>query len=179
MIIYVVTDTAEQYHKNGVWLKVQQVLEEQSGGARPEPAGDLYRPAAGLQQNGVGQFVAVTGVLWQYVGISPMPAPGGQCVCTGARFDLDEFGRSFVPDKMGYAVNVLDPDGNLLARFGAYGNMDSRGPGSPVPAPPIAFASPLYLAASARACYVSDGANNRIVRVRLDYAATATVPVKS
>jgi hypothetical protein len=54
--------------------------------------------------------------------------------------------------------------------IGSYGNMDSRGPGSPVPSPEIAFGWPLRARWNNGRLYVSDLTNCRLVGIRLEYS---------
>lgn len=74
----------------------------------------------------------IKGAQWIYFGASPFvtwrqPYPDS-CVCEGATFDADGYGRSFFPDAGRFQVGVLDPGGNEIIRF----NADSAGPESPV-----------------------------------------------
>jgi len=142
-----------------------------------DAATGLWSPPSATQRDGVKGRWAVKGADWQVTGVSPVPVTAGKCVCEGARFDLDEFGRCFIPDRLGYAVNVVDSEGNRLTRFGSWGNATAKDSGRPAAVPEIGFAKPDFVAASARYCYVSDGSNDRVVRVRLDYAVRETVPL--
>ncbi len=118
----------------------------------------------------------VWGALWGFYGISPMPQQAG-CQCVTADFDTDDWGRCWVPDVPGNCVAVLDAAGNVLMRFGSYGNWDARGAGSTVPDPPIPLWHPDRVAVSDSHAYVLDSYNRRVVQVNLVYAATAEVPV--
>lgn len=60
-----------------------------------------------------------------YPGIAPMMNRAGSCVCKEARFDLDKFGRLYIPNTLTYSVQIVDNAGNEIARFGHYGNADS------------------------------------------------------
>ena len=142
------------------------------------PAGDLWRPVPEVQWFLFNDHrLKVTGALWQYHGMSPMPAQYQgvphveQCVCGGGRFDLDEFDRVFVPDVLRGRVTVLDSEGNVIAHIGRRGNQDGALSGSA-----LAFAEPGWLAAAADRLYVADGSACRIVRARLGYRAVASCP---
>ncbi len=158
------------------------------------PAGGRLRPLLPGEEKGLAEpelqvttvhgwranwrYVAAKNVLWQHMGISPMPRQGS-CVCTSRpRFDMDRFTRLFVPDAMRFSVQVLDSNGNFITRFGAYGNMDSAGPKSRIPKPEIAFAWPSTVAVSPKAVYVADMANRRITRVRMGYAVEQTCSIR-
>jgi hypothetical protein len=96
------------------------------------------------------------------------------CYCETSRFDIDPFDRLFVPDPLTlFSVLVLDRAGNRIARFGAFGNMDCRGPGSPVPEPEIALGWPTQVDCALGRVYIADLVNRRIVSVRIEHAAEA------
>jgi len=134
------------------------------------PAGDLWRPMPDVQwflHN--NNRLKVTGAKWQFHGFAPVPAQYQgvthveRCVCRAGRFDVDEFDRVFVPDNRRHRVTVLDSAGNVVTRFGTYGNQDSAGPS-------IGLSDPWWIAAAADRCYVGDGRACRIVKVRLGHA---------
>ena len=137
------------------------------------PSGDLWKPPPEVQwflHN--NHRVRMTGAEWQYHGFSPVPAQYQgvthveRCVCRGGRFDLDEFDRVFVPDALRHRVTVLDSAGNVVTRFGSYGNQDSSGPA-------MGLADPWWVAAASDRVYVGDGSACRIVKVRLASKARA------
>jgi len=150
------------------------------GGTYPpakRPEGDLWKPAPEVQwflfHN---HHVRIRGAKWQFHGMCPVPAQYQgvthveRCVCFGGRFDLDEFGRVFVPDSKRHRVTVLDGAGNVVTRFGVRDNQDSNGPH-------IGLSDPVSVAAAADRAYVGDGAAGRIVKVRLGHAAEAACTV--
>ncbi|MFH0919331.1 MAG: T9SS type A sorting domain-containing protein [Fibrobacterota bacterium] len=104
--------------------------------------------------------------------VSPVPVgpKGGGCTCWTPRFDLDGFGRIFLPDLAHFRVTVLDNAINKICNFGGYGNADSRGPGSLIETPAIGIAWPAGVAVTDKAIYVSDMVNRRIVRNTISYA---------
>ncbi len=123
--------------------------------------------------------VTVKGALWRRrAGFLPGHGHEVGCLCEATRFDIDGYGRLFVPDPFRFRVEVLDASGNQITHFGSYGNMDSRGPGSPVPEPEIAFGWPLWAVCGNDRVYVTDMTNGRFVAVSFQHAATAecTVP---
>ena len=120
-------------------------------------------------------------ILGDLRGFFPDVAPtgtggAGYCTCYVPRFDLDGFGRLFVPEVPRFCIKVLDGRGNLLRRIGEYGNADSAGPNSALPDPPIAFAWPAYVGVTDQAVYVSDMLNRRVMRIRLVYRTEASCP---
>ena len=120
---------------------------------------------------------AVEGALRAYPYAAPMAYRG--CVCKEARFDLDGFGRLYIPNVLDFCVRVVDNVGNQVVQFGHYGNADSRGADSAVPQPPIPLGWPMTCGVNAQGrIYIGDVLNQRIVRVDLTYAgeATCTVP---
>jgi hypothetical protein len=50
----------------------------------------------------------------------------GACACTRPRFDVDGFGRLYLPDALTFSVSVRDNADNEIVRFGAYGNYDCQ-----------------------------------------------------
>ena len=110
-----------------------------------------------------------TDLMWY--GLSPIPSRRGtsaalggpRCNCQTPRFDLDGQERIYVPDPFRFSIAVLDKAGNLITRFGQYGNQDDEGDGSYIP-----FGWPYVAATSNEAIYVGDLVNSRIVRVTLD-----------
>jgi len=151
------------------------------------PEGGAIRKGAGgvPMHYGVSNKTEIKGAKWIYYGASVVPSwrtgppydLPDTCLCESPWFDVDGFGRSFFPDACRFRVGVLDAAGNLVCTFGAYGNQDSGGPESAVPVPEIPFCWPQAVAVGDEAAYVADRLNRRIVRVKLDYDAEATVPL--
>ncbi|MFH0920693.1 MAG: FlgD immunoglobulin-like domain containing protein [Fibrobacterota bacterium] len=110
--------------------------------------------------NGI-EYYTVDQMSWIYP-FSPTPIgpKGTGCTCFNPRFDMDKFGRLFLPDFAHFRVNVLDNEGNKIYHFGNYGNMDAQG---------LSYAWPAYLAVTDKAVYVSDMVNRRVVRALIDY----------
>jgi len=133
-----------------------------------------------------GTPIEVKGAKWIFPGAStvaswatPKKTPGTViiCMCERPGLDVDGYGRSFFADAGRFRVGVLDTAGNELCTFGAYGNQDSAGPASAVPAPEIALAWPQAVAVGDGWAYVGDRLNRRIVRVKLGSAAEAACAV--
>ncbi len=125
----------------------------------------------------------VSGAKWAFHGSSPLPGwedGGGRvsCGCESPRFDVDGFGRSFFPDACRFRCGVIDTGGNEICWFGSYGNVDSAGPKSSVPAPEIPLLWPYCVAVGNSRVYVGDRLNRRVVAVRIGYAADETVGVQ-
>ena len=146
----------------------------------PSSGGAILRDANGTYEarsHSKPARVAVKNALWvRRAGL--VPAKGVGCYCETTRFDIDEYGRLLVPDTLRFSVVMLDGAGNEVTRIGSYGNMDSRGPGSPVPDPEIAFAWPLSTRCGGGRIFVADPVNCRMTGVRFEYAAEAECPVK-
>jgi hypothetical protein len=122
------------------------------------------------------------GALWYRFGFAPYSATSASCaltcMCEGAGFDVDAYGRVFFPNLGQFRVEVLDTNGNPLTTFGKYGNQDSRGKGSQVPKPDIPLAWPLTVAVSDTHAYVADTLSRRVAKVKLAWAAEETCEVK-
>jgi len=122
----------------------------------------------------LGDIAKISGSLKEYpADLSPFPAYKGGCACPSPRFDVDPYGRLFIPSAVTQKVTVIDNNGNLILKFGQYGNIDSRGglagPGQTIPTPAIPLAWPYSACASEEHIFVSDMMNNRIVRLAMDY----------
>ncbi len=104
---------------------------------------------------------------------------GDFCMCRQPMFDVDRWGRLFLPNAITCSVRIVDNAGNLIQQFGHYGNIDSRGPGedSMIKTPDVPLGWPQAVGASYKAVYVSDVLNRRIVRMKTVYAAEETVDV--
>ncbi|MBL8028982.1 MAG: hypothetical protein JNL74_21345, partial [Fibrobacteres bacterium] len=178
-----------------------------SGGVKFDSKGNLYFGAGIRQSTimAPAQFLSDTGFKWgvgsivRYDGndtgsvngttatnatkvydipMSPFSADRlGGCVCRSPRFDLDPYGRLFVPDAITCQVSVADNAGNMIHRFGKYGNIDSRGTLSGLPTQEVINGSevPLCFPTSAAATedyiYVADFMNYRIAKVKMVYSA--------
>jgi hypothetical protein len=152
--------------------------EDDKTGPAGRPAGDLWKPVPGEQWFVFNSHrLKVKGAEWQFHGMSQAPAQYHgvthveRCVCRASRFDLDEFGRVFVPDVLRSRVTVLDNAGNTLLKMGVRGNEDDT---SGV----IAVNEPYAVAAAADRVYIADRGLFRIVRASLSYQAEASCEIE-
>jgi hypothetical protein len=148
--------------------------------------------------HGAGMRVKLENALWTYGGVSPHSAKYSACTCMKASADLDDYERSFVCAVQTCTINVIDSNGNVMARIGGYGNVDSRGEDSPVldpktgmlrprrkddpkdlasPLRPLGFCLPRNVAASDDTMWVVDMGHRALIRTALVYRAEETVPV--
>ena len=167
--------------------------------------------ASSLKKEKVGAYgrpagAELQGALWWRAGYSPLgdmsaAAPAGRCHCTASDFDVDDFGRVFLPDTGRFRVGVLDANGNEILSFGGYGNQDCNGPESyvvdpvtkllrprkvddpkdllsPAAKPEIGFAWIIGLAVTDKYAYISDVVNKRVLRVKLDYTEQAMCEIR-
>jgi hypothetical protein len=110
------------------------------------------------------------GAEWVHPGFSPMlsrisDSRGGPgCACRNGRFDLDGFGRLFVPDALCGRIEVIDNNGNTIMFFGARGKADATG---------LELGWATQVAVSDRACYVADYLRYRVACVELGYMEEA------
>jgi hypothetical protein len=132
--------------------------------------GSVVRFPAGAKGSVQGSPLTVTGADRVYLtGYGPFSGPLGPCWCRNPRFDLDPYGRLYIPNGITSKVRVIDNEENQIAEFGEYGNMDSRGIGSPVPGPAFPLAMPIAVAASEDFIYVNDIINCRLMQVKMNY----------
>jgi hypothetical protein len=105
-----------------------------------------------------------------------LPGTGltNSCTCRNNYFDVDPYGRLYIPNGVFCQVSVVDNAGNTISAFGQYGNTDARGglsgPGQTVSTPAIPLAWPASVAASEDYLYIGDLVNERLARVQMVYA---------
>ena len=122
---------------------------------------------------------SLRGVAMAYPGVAPLSARA--CSCKELRFDLDRWGRLYLPNTFTFSVRMVDNAGNEILKFGHYGNPDSQGGGkeSPIKKPEIPLGWPMTVAATESGrVYVGDYLNTRVVRVDLTFAAEETCEAK-
>ncbi|MHC4914217.1 MAG: NHL repeat-containing protein [Planctomycetota bacterium] len=111
----------------------------------------------------------------------------GHCACQTPRFEVDYYGRLIVPNALTCSVKIVDNAGNVILRFGRYGNHDdgrsmrngdAQSSRTPHPASRIHLAYPCAAKSSFRHIYVADSANRRVVRVDPVYAVEETCAVR-
>jgi DNA-binding beta-propeller fold protein YncE len=123
----------------------------------------------------------IKGAKWIYFGASPFvtwrqPFPDS-CICEGATFDVDLYGRAIFPDAARFRVGVLDSGGNEICFFGDYGNADSAGKGSKIPGPEIPVLWPYMVEAGDGVVYVGDRLNRRVLQIKLEHAVSEEVGI--
>ena len=125
-------------------------------------------------------MLGFSGILAMYPDCAPVSGwrCDGSCACVHLRFDVDDFGRLYLPNVITFSVSVRDNAGNEIARFGRYGNFDSQGPQSAEPKPDIPLGWPIAVGASDKFIYVGDCLNHRVVRVDRTWAAETTCEIK-
>jgi DNA-binding beta-propeller fold protein YncE len=167
------------YNQHGMIVK----FGPKGGRIVPDEKGEYVGHAggyAGIKAWSKGVAVRVDGAQWMrrlgYVSINNTREAG--CQCENTRFDVDGFGRLFMPDLYRFRVAVLDGAGNEITQFGGYGNMDNRGPKSDRPTPAIPYGWPIAARLAGDRVLVADLTNRRIVAARLTHAATATCDIK-
>ena len=107
------------------------------------------------------------------------------CDCRSARFDLDRYDRLYLPNCVDNSVSILDNAGNLVVKFGSYGNFDSQfvPPDTKdqkplVAVPEIPLGWPIGVGVSDEHIYICDQMNRRIVRVDKTYTFETVMDVK-
>ncbi len=109
------------------------------------------------------------------------------CVCWETRFAFDRYRRSFVVENDLYGLAAVDANGNLMMRFGRYGNVEDGKPliaaGGPtttrsIGGDEVALFRPTHLASDGGTrLFVADIGNARILSVKLGYQTEARVPL--
>jgi hypothetical protein len=134
-----------------------------------------YHKAGDVFLEGATKIYPGLGIMAGAPGLGP-----STCCCRQPMFDVDPWGRIWMPNAATYSVQVVDNEGNLITRFGKYGNADSRGDveGSPVRTPKIPFGWPEAVGVSYKAVYVADVASRRVVRLKKTYKAAETCALR-
>lgn len=112
------------------------------------------------------------GALWAYGGITNQT---GDCMCHNLSYDMDYFARFWIPANHLGSIMVIDSNGNRLARFGRYGNIDDTEADVKAGKDGLRFVWPRAVAASDKSLYVTDELNHRILKATLKYAVEETV----
>ncbi len=129
---------------------------------------------------------------WYRSGFAPYsetyPIGTPTCMCEGAGFDVDDWGRVFYPNLGQFRVEFVDNNNNYMGHFGHYGNQDSIGGGkasetaymyesSERSHPDVPLAWPTYVAVSDTHAYVNDSISCRVAAVRLNAELSETVAI--
>jgi hypothetical protein len=164
-----------------------------SAGQAPVPLPEEARPKRSADFQGFPTGTSwVEGADWFYGGVGytgNAAWDGGGCRCWNARFCLDYYARSFVPELRHFSCAVLDSGGNLILRLGRYGNADDGKPlvaeGGPagtraIGGDEVGLFHAAYLGTHTdRRLFIADAGNARILSVKLDYHATQRVQLKA
>jgi hypothetical protein len=132
------------------------------GAWEPSPANSTHE--------GDGMKIKADGALWTYGGVSPHSAKYRSCTCMKASADLDDYERSFVCAAQTCSINVIDSNGNVMARLGSYGNVDDLMAGKK-----LTFSLPRNVAATDDTMWVVDLDYRALVRTKLGYRAEEMV----
>jgi len=166
------------YHQHGALAKFPPTggrIDLDAGGTYLGHAGGYAKPRTGTPPHAL----RVENALWirriGYIPINDTREAG--CQCENTRFDVDDYGRLFVPDLYRFRIAVLDGAGNEVTHFGAYGNMDNRGPSSKHPMPAIPLGWPIAARLAGDRVLVADLTNRRIVVARLGCTKVAACPL--
>jgi hypothetical protein len=142
------------------------------GGGAVGEAKEMPAPAEGVKRVVTASGALVDNAIWIHPYASP--AMGSHCICNNGHFDIDRYGRLFVPNALARQVEVLDTEGNRICVFGRYGNVDNGGKESRRPVDGVPLNWGVDVAVSDTAAYISDLSNRCVVKVRLDYQAAAS-----
>lgn len=112
------------------------------------------------------------GAVWVRPWLSPVltRSQAVHCSCESPRFDLDGFGRLFIPDALQARITVADSNGNTIVVFGEYGKAEKESA--------LKFGWPLVVTVSETACYVGDSLHRQVIKLKLHYKTEAQTTVK-
>jgi DNA-binding beta-propeller fold protein YncE len=140
------------------------------------PKGGTFKKAAAGGFDAVGAVASYSAPMAPFSG--SWASTGSVCHCTRPRFDVDDYGRLYIPNGVTYKVALVDNADNRILSFGGYGNWDAQGPESKEPKPEIPLGWPVFAGASDKYVYVGDGLNHRVVRADKKFAAEETCAVQ-
>jgi len=158
-------DGMDENRKAHIGSVVRIVLPE-DWAEKPLPNGSgegglVLNARRGTSKNFAAEKLAVPGAVAAAPGIAPV-MPLGFCTCSKPRFDMDWFGRLYLPDGMAGAIRVCDRNGNELAAVqGKVGD--------------LALAWPVRVAAAGDSVFFYDYRKGLLVRLHLHYQASETV----
>jgi hypothetical protein len=183
-------------------------VDGQTGGLRVDREGNIYLSMAGhptdskvearrfegcvvkvaasggelVAQRGAAPGIAFAkyffeGAVAAYPHLAPRQDPSG-CVCKEARFDIDDFGRVYVPSVIDFCIRIYDNAGNLICRFGRYGNADlpDRERRDATSTIPLGWPMTCGVNRNGRV-YIADVLNHRIVRADLYYETETKIKI--
>lgn len=174
-----------------------------AAGVRFDLRGNLYagkidgkpkNPPKGFEED--GNFLGSTGRIYKYAPTGSFEsgdlfprepsAPSkiydinygaiGPQFCRTPSFGVDGYGRVYYPTSLLPQVSVIDNEGNIVLKFGTYGNRDSMGglPGDLVPTSDIPLAYPNSVDVTDRFIYVSDVVNIRVLQIEKIFELSKT-----
>ncbi len=146
-----------------------------------QAVGTIYKfgPAGGEFKQANSSVEEAVGAVQRYAGCGPISRwrADGACACVKPRFDVDDFGRLYIPNGITFTVSIRDNADNEIVRLGGYGNFDCQGTQSGEPQPAIPLGWPVTAGASDHFIYVGDCLNHRVVRVDKSFAAEKVVAI--
>ena len=207
MLVFAPDGSLEEHDRVG--RGIVGPVDGQTGGLRVDRQGNIYLSMAGhpkdtklkarrfegcvvkvaasggglvAQQGSVSGIVFAKhffeGAITAYPHLAPRQDPSG-CVCKEARFDIDDFGRIYVPNVIDFCVRVYDNAGNQIHCFGRYGNADSAGQDGRQTDPAIPLGWPMTCGVNRHSrVYITDVLNHQIVRVDLSYDTEIKAEIK-
>ena len=113
---------------------------------------------------------------WAHRGVSCTNGGGCYCDWPDMHVSVDAADRVFVADIDLHMVKILDTAGNMIARFGRWGNAETT-PGPDGDARDLGFRMIYCLTTSRDAVYVSDKDLRRIAKIKMGYRETRVARV--
>ena len=166
------------------WLDVVHnftaAIGDKSFGAVPSRGGVPIRTQSGfthvVKMDARGGARDTDTELWAHRGVSCTNGGGCYCDWPDIHLAVDGADRLFVADVDLHMIKVLDTAGNMLARFGRWGNAETV-PGPDGNPRQLGFRMIYCLAAADDTLYVSDKDLRRIAQVQMEYRHVQSVPI--
>jgi hypothetical protein len=169
---------------NNVVHNFAAAIGDKSFGREPRRGGERIRTQSGfahlVKMDARGGSRNTEAELWAHRGGSCTNGGGCYCDWPDMHVAIDAADRIFVADVDLHMVKILDTAGNMVARFGRWGNADTK-PGPDGSARALGFRLIYCVTAAGDSVYVSDKDLRRIANVKMAYrtSSEAAVPAQS
>jgi hypothetical protein len=148
---------------------------DKSFGQEPRRAGARIRTQSGfahlVKMDAKGGARNTEAELWAHRGVSCTNGGGCYCDWPDTHVAIDAADRIFLADIDLHMVKILDVAGNMIARFGRWGNAETK-PGPNGDARNLGFRLIYCLTTAKDSVYVSDKDLRRIAKIKMAYRET-------
>jgi hypothetical protein len=149
----------------GSWIKFKKGSNYPLSITKFTDKGESVNEGVSLLSNGT-LSLTISNPEWIWSGLS---SQGGGCSCHHVRPEMDYYARQWIPTNHLNSIVVLDSNGNLIVRFGCYGNVDDSLRDIKAGQDGLRFAWIKSITTSDNFLYVADRPNRRILKALISY----------